>query len=556
GDVIARYTDHMPGDVLLGDQDEDTITIHGTIASQHTSDALVINDGVQINAPKVDESPLAINATIQGFAGRLYRAPITVDNAANSSTLSNYQIALTVDTAALIAAGKLRPDASDLLFSDSDGKTTIPHWLESGANTATTRVWVRVPELPGGTTRTIYMYYGNPASVTPTAPESVFVRSVGGVLSAYNFDEASGATITDVSGQGNDGTTIGAGAGGDPDWTRGRFDGALNFDGDAQYVSLPAFSAPTALNDFTASVWAKFDPGLPDGRYYLLDFRGDGGTVDDSLGMIVDYAAGQAQVHHFLKYPGLPVYTEYQTPIADPAGLWTHFVFLRRGASLEAYVNGNRIIDDFITGNPRVPPRSDPMSLANPRRIGSSSETDYSFHGDLDDVRLYNRALEANEIGDLATNRSYVTLNLPGTELVRRYAANDPTATAGVEETLTANQGSVLYIQSGSGNVGVGTANPTEKLSVAGIIETTSGGIKFPDGTIQTTAGGGSSLIGGGANLPMGTIIAWHRDLDGSIPALPDGWAECDGSTVTDPDSPLFGKTLPNLNDPKESWNT
>ncbi|MEQ9364304.1 MAG: DUF6519 domain-containing protein, partial [Leptospirales bacterium] len=31
GDVIARDTDHMPGDVLLGDQDEDTITIHGTL---------------------------------------------------------------------------------------------------------------------------------------------------------------------------------------------------------------------------------------------------------------------------------------------------------------------------------------------------------------------------------------------------------------------------------------------------------------------------------------------------------------------------------------------
>ncbi|MBI4010091.1 MAG: hypothetical protein HY361_02775 [Candidatus Aenigmarchaeota archaeon] len=43
----------------------------------------------------------------------------------------------------------------------------------------------------------------------------------------------------------------------------------------------------------------------------------------------------------------------------------------------------------------------------------------------------------------------------------------------------------------GTGDVGIGTPNPTEKLQVAGIIHSTSSGFKFPDGTIQTTAGGG-----------------------------------------------------------------
>lgn len=39
-----------------------------------------------------------------------------------------------------------------------------------------------------------------------------------------------------------------------------------------------------------------------------------------------------------------------------------------------------------------------------------------------------------------------------------------------------------------SGNVGIGTISPGQKLSVVGTVESTSGGFKFPDGSIQATA--------------------------------------------------------------------
>src|SRR5215472_4912296 len=43
-----------------------------------------------------------------------------------------------------------------------------------------------------------------------------------------------------------------------------------------------------------------------------------------------------------------------------------------------------------------------------------------------------------------------------------------------------------------NGHIGIGTQSPTSVLTVAGSIETTAGGIKFPDGTVQTTSAAGS----------------------------------------------------------------
>src|SRR6185295_3338042 len=76
------------------------------------------------------------------------------------------------------------------------------------------------------------------------------------------------------------------------------------------------------------------------------------------------------------------------------------------------------------------------------------------------------------------------------------------------------------------GRVGVGTITPTSPLTVAGMIETINlgGGIKFPDGTIQTTSASGSlfsiphdaTLTGNGtAGSPLG--VAVPLTLGGSV---------------------------------------
>jgi hypothetical protein len=47
--------------------------------------------------------------------------------------------------------------------------------------------------------------------------------------------------------------------------------------------------------------------------------------------------------------------------------------------------------------------------------------------------------------------------------------------------------------------------------------------------------------------VPIGGIIPWHKSMP-SVPALPDNYAECDGSNISDIRSPMYGYALPSLN--------
>ena len=103
-----------------------------------------------------------------------YRKPITINNTQNSNSLTDYQILVTVDTATLINDGKMKSDCGDIRFVDSDDSTKLSYWIESGCNSANTKIWVKVPSIPASSTKTIYMYYGNPSASSESNGEVVF----------------------------------------------------------------------------------------------------------------------------------------------------------------------------------------------------------------------------------------------------------------------------------------------------------------------------------------------------------------------------------------------
>jgi len=103
-----------------------------------------------------------------------YRKAIILDNTQNSSILNNYQILLTIDTASLISSGKMQSQCQDIRITKSDGTTTLPYWIESGCNTASTNVWTKIPSIPANSQSSIYLYYGNENVVSEGSGSSVF----------------------------------------------------------------------------------------------------------------------------------------------------------------------------------------------------------------------------------------------------------------------------------------------------------------------------------------------------------------------------------------------
>jgi len=108
------------------------------------------------------------------LSGWLYYRPILINNTQNPNNLTNYPILVTLNTQTLIQQGEMRPDCGDIRFTDSNG-TLLNYWIvPNTCNTTNTSIWVNVPFIPGGSTETIYLWYGNPNATSMSNGYSVF----------------------------------------------------------------------------------------------------------------------------------------------------------------------------------------------------------------------------------------------------------------------------------------------------------------------------------------------------------------------------------------------
>ncbi len=130
-----------------------------------------------------------------------------------------------------------------------------------------------------------------------------------------------------------------------------------------------------------------------------------------------------------------------------------------------------------------------------------------------DNTATGSQALSSNTTGSWNTASGYQagSLNVTGSNNTYVGNAAGPDAahsaliyTTAIGSGAVVTQSNTLILGGASGTpaavkVGIGTTTPEQTLSVAGTIESTSGGVKFPDGTLQTTAATVSASLGNSA---------------------------------------------------------
>jgi hypothetical protein len=203
----------------------------------------------------------------------------------------------------------------------------------------------------------------------------------------WKFDDGSGNVALDSTDYWNDGILNG-----DPKWITGKVGGALDFDGEDDYVDLPIGSLISSLKNCTFATWVNWASGDPWQR--IFDF----GSGESSY-MFLTPSNGNTNTARFaMTVFGNWDEDQINAPAALPTG-WHHVAVVIDEADKThtMYLDGA-----FFAANTAI--RYTPSSLGTTTQnwLGRSQfAADVYYSGSLDDFRIYNRTLTLDEIDSL-----------------------------------------------------------------------------------------------------------------------------------------------------------
>jgi hypothetical protein len=199
----------------------------------------------------------------------------------------------------------------------------------------------------------------------------------------------SGGTVKDYSGNSNDGTTRnGVTAGAEGVFSTNSF----SFDGSDDYVEVQDNSDLYISDQLTISFWAV----QPNDDEWEVVVGNGGGWSDDGY-HVMSHDSSQAGGYRFEVQNTGTGNKDVLDSNAVPNDEWHHITAVYTGTELKLYVDGS--LDTSMSAT--VDSIGD--SSAN-LGIGSGLYSSYGgtyFDGDIDEVRLYERALSAEEIEQL-----------------------------------------------------------------------------------------------------------------------------------------------------------
>jgi len=359
--------------------------------------------GVTTNGSQVGhlESPFAEQTIVRSGAQSM---PLFYDNSGAAMSEAEFalnqnwtangikSLSLMFAGAADNAAGQLyvKINGMKVLYDGAAGDLAEPTWLPwnvdlSAVGGNLSGVTTLIIGVEGaGASGVLYiddirLYPNEPEFFTPTDP------GTADLAGHWDFDEGDGSVATDVSGNGNDGTIVGA------EWQAGQMGSALNFDGTGAYVDIPAAAWDTIEQQATVSVWLYIDSTVTQNPFTFAAYQ--------------DPAVGASRVMSAHVLWGNTLYLDtggdgsnYDriskvAQAGDYADAWIHWAFVKNAETGEQKIYRNGILWHSGSDLTRT------MTGVTAFILGANAAATAEFwNGAMDDFRLYNRELSPGEL--------------------------------------------------------------------------------------------------------------------------------------------------------------
>ncbi|MEJ0038427.1 MAG: DUF4082 domain-containing protein [Gammaproteobacteria bacterium] len=256
-------------------------------------------------------------------------------------------------------------------------------WSNSrgGSGTATgTTSWTAsgVALQPGSNVLTVKATDTSNRTSTDTLTVTFNAPLTYGMVAAYSFNEGAGATVQDATGNNNLGTVTNG------SWTnQGKFGNALVFNGTTSRLFVNNSASINLTTGMTLMAWVYPTSSTQTNNRTIMRRESNGywlygGRTSNTL-----RPGGGAVIGSATK--------SVATTSALPVNTWSHVAMTYDGSNVVLYVNGTAVNTVAATGNI--------VSGTSALWIGGNAVLGEYFQGRIDEVRVYNRALSATDLG-------------------------------------------------------------------------------------------------------------------------------------------------------------
>ena len=220
----------------------------------------------------------------------------------------------------------------------------------------------------------------------------LYEGSLNGLVAHWKFDEGSGMIAHDSAGD-NDGVVYGA------QWTTGEVGGALDFDGIDGYVEIPDDDSLTPNAEITIAYWVYKTGSSHAGVYKYAECVTEPASPGSSRAYVLQ-VLGNSDTAFLRVFSDWNTYDDIEGDTIVSKNEWHHIAGTFDSGNAAVYVDGQ------LDGSTAMSVTSI-MNDVQPLTIGAFwsycgvDSLVATLRGKIDDVRIYDRALSAQEIEEL-----------------------------------------------------------------------------------------------------------------------------------------------------------